>query len=62
MLDHGCGEALDAGRVAAACGKLYLCEAAPSVREKLRAGENLPAEFTRPEVAEVLRAAYADRA
>ena len=28
------------------------------VREKLRAGENLPPEFTRPEVAEVLRAAY----
>ena len=28
------------------------------VREKLRAGENLPAEFTRPEVAEVLRAHY----
>jgi sulfate adenylyltransferase len=28
------------------------------VRELLRAGENLPLEFTRPEVAEVLRAAY----
>ena len=28
------------------------------VREKLRAGENLPAEFSRPEVAEVLRGAY----
>jgi sulfate adenylyltransferase len=28
------------------------------VREKLRAGENLPEEFTRPEVAEVLRAFY----
>lgn len=37
VLDHGCGEALDAARVAAACGQLYLCEAAPSVREKLRA-------------------------
>ncbi|KPF63353.1 methyltransferase [Bosea sp. AAP35] len=37
VLDHGCGEALDAGRVASRCGKLYLCEAAPSVREKLRA-------------------------
>ena len=36
VLDHGCGEALDAARVAAACGRLYLCEAAPSVREKLR--------------------------
>jgi SAM-dependent methyltransferase len=37
VLDHGCGEALDAGRVAGACSKLYLCEAAPNVREKLRA-------------------------
>lgn len=37
VLDHGCGEALDAARVASACGRLYLCEAAPSVREKLRA-------------------------
>lgn len=37
VLDHGCGEALDAARVAAACGQLYLCEAAPSVRDKLRA-------------------------
>lgn len=37
VLDHGCGEALSADRVAAACGKLYLCEAAPSVREKLSA-------------------------
>jgi SAM-dependent methyltransferase len=37
VLDHGCGEALDAGRVAGHCGKLYLCEAAPSVRDKLRA-------------------------
>jgi SAM-dependent methyltransferase len=36
VLDHGCGEALDAARVAGRCGKLYLCEAAPSVREKLR--------------------------
>jgi sulfate adenylyltransferase len=30
------------------------------VRELLRAGENLPLEYTRPEVAEVLRAAYRD--
>ena len=37
VLDHGCGEALDAARVAAACGKLYLCEAAPTERDKLRA-------------------------
>jgi len=37
VLDHGCGEALDAARVAASCGRLYLCEAAPNVRDKLRA-------------------------
>jgi sulfate adenylyltransferase len=30
------------------------------VRELLRAGENLPTEFTRPEVAEILREAYRD--
>jgi SAM-dependent methyltransferase len=37
VLDVGCGEALSADHVAAACAKLYLCEAAPSVRERLRA-------------------------
>jgi SAM-dependent methyltransferase len=37
VLDVGCGEATSADIVAAACGKLYLCEAAPTVREKLRA-------------------------
>lgn len=31
------------------------------VREMLRNGENLPLEFTRPEVAEILRAAYRDK-
>lgn len=37
VLDVGCGEALSADIVAAACGRLILCEAAPSVREKLSA-------------------------
>jgi SAM-dependent methyltransferase len=32
VLDHGCGEALYAEKVAAGCGRLILCEAAPSVR------------------------------
>jgi len=35
VLDYGCGEALSADRVAARCAKLYLCDGAPSVREKL---------------------------
>jgi len=37
VLDVGCGEALSADLVAAACGRLILCEAAPTVREKLQA-------------------------
>jgi SAM-dependent methyltransferase len=36
VLDYGCGEALSADRVAARCSKLYLCDAAPIVRERLR--------------------------
>lgn len=37
VLDHGCGEALYAEAVAAGCGKLILCEAAPAVRDRLAA-------------------------
>jgi SAM-dependent methyltransferase len=37
VLDHGCGEALSADRVAARCGKLWLCDGAPLVRERLAA-------------------------
>jgi SAM-dependent methyltransferase len=36
VLDYGCGEALFADRVAAKCGHLYLSDAAPLVRERLR--------------------------
>ncbi|WP_127090020.1 class I SAM-dependent methyltransferase [Aquabacter cavernae] len=36
VLDYGCGEALSAPALAAACGQLTLCDAAPGVREKLR--------------------------
>jgi SAM-dependent methyltransferase len=35
VLDYGCGEALHAEIVAAAAGELFLCEAAPGVREGL---------------------------
>jgi SAM-dependent methyltransferase len=37
VLDYGCGEALSADRVAAKCRTLHLCDAAPLVRERLRA-------------------------
>ena len=36
-LDYGCGEALHAEMVAAACGELMLCDGAPSVRAGLAA-------------------------
>ena len=35
VLDHGCGEALHAGRIASACSALYLCDAAPKLRARL---------------------------
>ncbi|MFN3854840.1 MAG: class I SAM-dependent methyltransferase [Phreatobacter sp.] len=35
VLDYACGEALEAGRVAAAAGRLVLCDGAPSVVRKL---------------------------
>jgi len=35
VLDYGCGEALHAEIVAAACGELALCDGAPSVRAAL---------------------------
>src|ERR1700753_2091421 len=35
VLDYSCGEALSAGKVAEACGKLYLAEPAPGVRGPL---------------------------
>ena len=62
VLDHGCGEALDAGRVAGHCGKLYLCEAAPSVRDKLRAmlGGKANVAVVAPEEVEALPAETLD--
>jgi SAM-dependent methyltransferase len=37
LLDHGCGEALHAELIAAQCGGLFLCEAAPTVRARVAA-------------------------
>jgi len=37
VLDYGCGEALHADEVARKCRRLYLCDAAPSVRAELQA-------------------------
>jgi SAM-dependent methyltransferase len=37
LLDHGCGEALHADLIAAQCGGLFLCEAAPTVRARVAA-------------------------
>jgi SAM-dependent methyltransferase len=43
VLDHGCGEANYAADVAPQCRQLYLCEAAPGVREALvRRVKNIP--------------------
>ena len=35
VLDHGCGEALSAQRIAVKCERLYLCDGAPLVRDRL---------------------------
>jgi SAM-dependent methyltransferase len=54
VLDYGCGEATHADLVAAAAGELILCEAAPSVRAKLRrrfAGDRKISVLTPDEVA-----------
>jgi ubiquinone/menaquinone biosynthesis C-methylase UbiE len=37
VVDYGCGDALSAQQVADACGHLYLCDGASSVRERLAA-------------------------
>src|SRR5947209_13827333 len=36
LLDYGCGEAISAASLAEKCGTLYLFDAAPNVRNKLR--------------------------
>jgi SAM-dependent methyltransferase len=62
VLDYGCGEALSADRVAAKCARLYLCDAAPIVRERLHARFAREARITvlSPEEAEALPDASLD--
>jgi len=36
VLDYGCGEALHADKIAPYCVELYLCEAAPKLRARLK--------------------------
>lgn len=62
VLDHGCGEALSADLVAAASGRLILCEAAPSVRDRLRAsfGHVANLSVVSPEEVEALPEASLD--
>ncbi len=56
VLDHGCGEALAAERVAARCEKLYLCDAAPNVRARIEArlADNLKVTVLAPEEVEAI--------
>jgi SAM-dependent methyltransferase len=58
VLDYGCGEALHADAVAAAAGRLILCEAAPKVRVALagRFVDNPKIEVRSPEQAAELPA------
>ncbi len=62
VLDYGCGEALCADRVAARCRRLYLCDAAPLVRERLRErfGEHPKVEVLAPDEAHALPDASLD--
>lgn len=55
VLDHGCGEALHAQALAAASGKLYLCDSAPSIRAQLasRLGRLAHVEIVAPETIEI---------
>ena len=62
VIDYGCGEAIHADLVAAAAGKLVLCESAPSVRAKLvrRFGDNAKIAVLAPEEVEQLPGATID--
>jgi ubiquinone/menaquinone biosynthesis C-methylase UbiE len=56
FLDHGCGEAIHARRIAAACGALLLCDAAPNLRARLseRFADEPKIEVLAPNAVEML--------
>lgn len=56
VLDYGCGEAAYAERVAERVGRLFLCEAAPNLRERLslRVARNEKISVLTPEQASAL--------
>ena len=62
VLDYGCGEALAADRIAAAAGRLTLCDAAPNVRAALKArfADNATIEVSAPEDVAALPAGSLD--
>ena len=62
VIDYGCGEALHAWRIAPACGRLILCEAAPKLRETLaeRFADNAKVAVLSPEQVAALPAQSAD--
>jgi SAM-dependent methyltransferase len=62
VLDYGCGEALSADIVARACRRLTLCDAAPTIRDKLagRFAENRKIIIASPEDVAALGAGSMD--
>jgi SAM-dependent methyltransferase len=62
VLDFGCGEALHAGKIAAVAWELYLCEAAPKLRARLkqRFADNPKVKVLSPDDVERLRASSLD--
>jgi SAM-dependent methyltransferase len=62
VLDYGCGEALSHGRIAAAAGRLILCDAAPGLRATLasRFAGNGRIEVRTPQEVDALPASSLD--
>src|SRR6185295_4546496 len=62
MLDYGCGEALEAARVAEPLSRLILCEPAPNVRQTLgaRFAGNDKSDVRKPEDVRTMAAGSVD--